>query len=442
MDLSTSCKTSRLLGCNLKSVTCKCVILVFLALFFRAVLLPSFPGYNGIDLKSLELIHTRFSSPLDSSFGIRSDKFLEVPQIVWGLNNQKIAFARACLTARVLNRTLLIPSLSASLFYKEVDRLQPFSFNKVFQFEKFNSLCNGFVQLGQYSELINRTEPYDLQKGSGRKWTVQRDFDQLKQSSEKPIDGYEVIRIVGKNPFLWHDHWSVKEYAKVFECLVLVDEYSKEADKVIARIREKGKEARMKANRIEIEKYSPYVAVHMRIELDWMIHCKKLEQRLNISQICSSKEEIMNRVGKIPDFQTPTVVYLAVADSLLQDSSILKGWKKGLIPFEKKKLGVNDIYEKYPYLIKSAIDYEVCLRADVFVGNSFSTFSSLIALERTQKIIRAGITESCGTSVRWPTYAYNILGESDGPQRWMTNMSDSSLQAISYGSNQVSCSSL
>ncbi|KAM7271772.1 hypothetical protein ACFE04_030986 [Oxalis oulophora] len=447
MDLSTTYKSSRSFGFNLNSTTCKCVILLVTALFFRALLLAAYPRYGLIEEMSLELIRTPSSLWLDSSFGIRKDRFLEVPQIIWGLNNQKIAFARACLTARTLNRTLLMPSLSASLFYKEVDRLQPISFDKVFQFEKFNSLCNGFVRLGRYSELTNQTEVYDLQKGSGRKWTVERDFDQLRQSGKNPIDDYEVIRIIGKNPFLWHDHWSVKEYAKVFECLVLVDEILKEADKVVAKIREKGREARTKANGAELENSStqpiPYVAVHMRIEIDWMIHCKKVEQRSSINQICSSKEEIMNRVGKIPGLGIPTVAYLAVADSLLNDSSILEGWNTNLLPFEKTKLGVDEIYEKHSYLIKSAIDYEVCLRADVFVGNSYSTFSSLIALDRTQKMIRMGISESCGTDdIRWPTYAYNILGESEGPQRWMTNMSDSSLGAISYGSNHISCSSV
>ncbi|KAL4614633.1 hypothetical protein ACB092_07G067500 [Castanea dentata] len=387
------------------------------------------------------------SSNLNSGLGIRKDKFLEVPQIVWGLNNQKIAFARACLTARTLNRTLLMPSLSASLFYKEVDLLKPISLDKVFQFDKFNSLCTGFVKLGRYSDLLNRTGVFELHKGSGRKWTIERDLDQLRQHTEDPIDGYEVIRIVGKNPFLWHDHWPVKDYAKVFECLVLVDEITKEADKVVTKIREKVMELRSNTEPVQDGANSegstlqlvPYVAVHMRIEIDWMIHCKKLEQRLNISQICSSKEEIIERVGNIVGLNTPTVVYLAVADSLLEDSSILNGWKEGLLPLEKKKLGVDGIYKKYPYLIQSAIDYEVCLRADVFVGNSFSTFSSLIALERTQKMIKMGVTSSCGMHVRWPSYAYNILGELKGPRRWMTNMSDSSLQAISYGSNDISC---
>ncbi|KAK8622054.1 hypothetical protein V6N13_097681 [Hibiscus sabdariffa] len=92
----------------------------------------------------------------------------------------------------------------------------------------------------------------------------------------------------------------------------------------------------------------------------------------------------MQRVGNIVSLESPTVVYLAAADSLLNNSSILEGWTKGLLPIE----GVNGIYKKHPYLIQSAIDYE---------------------------------------------------GESNGPQKWMTNMSDSSLKAISFGSNDISC---
>ncbi|EEF31149.1 O-fucosyltransferase 23 [Ricinus communis] len=446
MDLNSNYKHPRLFGRNLNSVTCKCLSLVVILLVLRVVLLSSFSDYGRINQKDIDLIPSR-SLSLDSDYGVRKDKFLEVPQIVWGLNNQKIAFARACLTARMLNRTLLMPKLSASLFYKEIDRLQPISFDKIFQFERFNSLCNGFVQLGQYSDVRNHSGVYELQKGSGRRWTVERDLDQLRQFIQDPYNGHEVIRIVGKNPFLWHDHWPVKDYARVFECLVLVEEIEKEAAKVISKIREVGREVRSNienpSNSSDSDGSSlqavPYVAVHMRIEIDWMIHCKKLERRSNISQICSSKEEIMERVGNIVGMKTPSVVYLAVADSLLEDPSILTGWKHGLLPFEKKKLGVDGIYKKYPYLIQSAIDYEVCLRADIFFGNSFSTFSSLIALERTQKMIRMGVTNTCGMDVRWPSYAYNILGESNGPQRWMTNMSDARLQAISYGTNTIYC---
>ncbi|MCD9646649.1 O-fucosyltransferase 23 [Datura stramonium] len=108
------------------------------------------------------------------------------------------------------------------------------------------------------------------------------------------------VRIVGKNPFLWHDHWPAEDYAKVFECLALVDEISMEADKVVSKIREIGMEVRSKNPMSSSSSQPvPFVGVHMRIEKDWMIHCKKLEQRLNINEICSSKEEIMARVGSI-----------------------------------------------------------------------------------------------------------------------------------------------
>ncbi|KAL8490816.1 hypothetical protein ACS0TY_022724 [Phlomoides rotata] len=386
------------------------VLLIIVALIIRSVLLSKFGGIQ-INNRSIS-----FQSKL---------LFLEVPQIIWGLNNQKIAFARACLTARMLNRTLLMPSLSASLFYKEVELLKPIPLDKVFQFEKFNALCEGFVQLGRRSHLLNATNVIELQKGSGRRWTIEKDLDQLDQYTK--YHEYETIRVVGKNPFLWHDHWPVKDYAKVFECLVLVEEISREADKVVSRIRDIG------------SKETPYIAVHMRIERDWTIHCKNLEQRLNIREICSSKEEIMQRVGNIMGSKTPIVVYLAVADDLLNDSSVLSGWKEGVLPFEKKKLGVLDIYKKHPYLIQSAIDYEVCLRSDVFVGNTFSTFSSLVVLDRTRKMIATGSTEWCGLDVRWPSYAYNLEGKSNGPRPWAANMSDVSLRAISYGSNRVSC---
>ncbi|RWW45920.1 hypothetical protein BHE74_00048199 [Ensete ventricosum] len=268
------------------------------------------------------------------------------------------------------------------------------AFDKIYQFDKFNCLCDGFVQLGRYSNLLNHSTPFEIQKGSGRKWTKERDLDQLKQCREESVDSSEVIRIGGKNPFLWHDHWPVKDYAKIFQCLVVVDEIENEVAKVILKIKEVGSKVRYKIDASQNEEsadrslgqHVPYVAVHMRIEKDWMIHCKKLEQKLRIKQICSSKEEIMERVSQITSIQQPVVVYLAVADTLLEDESILSGWNDGLLPLEKKRLGVWGIYKKYPYLIQSAIDYEVCSRADVFVGNSFSTFSSLVVLSRTQKL--------------------------------------------------------
>ncbi|XP_039115355.1 O-fucosyltransferase 23-like isoform X2 [Dioscorea cayenensis subsp. rotundata] len=428
----------------MNSVVWKLVLLALILFALKTVILHPFPGFWWIQQKGIHWTAASTTPAFQSS--VRKDKFLEVPQIAWGLNNQKIAFARACLTARLLNRTLLMPSLSASLFYKEVELLEAVAFDKIFQFERFNTMCNGFIRLGRYSDLLNQAKPFELQKGSGRKWTKEKDLHQLEQCKEDSVDKFELIQIVGKNPFLWHDHWPVTDYAKIFECMSFVEEIEEEAVKVISKIREVGAKARSESFAHDHTSGSliqsvPYIAVHMRVEKDWMIHCKKLEQRLNINQICSNKTEITERVAKISVLQKPIVVYLAVADSLLEDNSILSGWHQGLLPFEKKKLGVWDIYKKYPYLVQSAIDYEVCLRADVFIGNSYSTFSSLIVLERTLKLIKIGVARSCGRDARLPSYAYNIVGKDGGPQSWMTDFSASNLQSISYGTNNVSCES-
>ncbi|XP_020580357.1 uncharacterized protein LOC110024626 [Phalaenopsis equestris] len=426
---------SKLPRCHTNSIFWKIFILFSAIFLLRALFLSPVPFFHWLQQSG------SWTPDYSSSHqhAVRRDKFLEVPQIIWGLNNQKIAFARACLTAALLNRTLLMPNLSASLIYKEIDLLKPISLDKIFNFERFNSLCDGFVRLGRYSDLHNRTDPFVLRKGSGRKWSKERDLNQLYQCKEGSIDKFEVIKVDGKHPFLWHDHWPVMSYARIFECLTLVDEIEADVSAVMSRIKAKGSYF---GNNLSMSVSSqisfPCMAIHMRIEKDWMLHCKNLEERSNIHQICSSKKEIMDRVARIKGLNFPIVVYLAVADSLLEDNSILRGWREGLLPFEKKRLGVWNIYTKHPYLIQSAIDYEVCLRAQVFVGNSFSTFSSLVALHRTQILVKMGVRSICADSI-FASYAYNILGDFGAPKKWMTDMSAPSLHTLSYGTNNISC---
>lgn len=52
---------------------------------------------------------------------------------------------------------------------------------------------------------------------------TKRDMAQLEELRTPQIDRYMVIKLEVKHPFLWHDHWPVLDYARVFQCLVLVD---------------------------------------------------------------------------------------------------------------------------------------------------------------------------------------------------------------------------
>ncbi|KAH7299116.1 hypothetical protein KP509_25G073500 [Ceratopteris richardii] len=390
-------------------------------------------------------------------------RFLEVPQIAWGLNNQKIALARALLTARFLNRSLVLPLLSASLTYKDTAHIQPLPFDRLFSLSRFNELCQGFVSISKLpADILQRNTAFNVTKGSGRRWTIERDLDQLLQCRDPQIHRHALLKISGKNPFLWHDHWPVLDYARIFQCLVLEKGISNDVDRIVSKLRQvslnlsetQGKVVLLQNSSLQHHRgarsTSPgnihsdgYVAVHMRVEIDWMIHCKKTEERIKARQgkvvnICSSREEILKRVSHIQGLHRPATVYLAVADVLLEDKNLLEGWEDGLIPVEKKKLGLLKVYSKYPYLIQSALDYEICLQSDIFVGNSFSTFSSLIALERTLKMLALKPADPC-SGYAYPSYAYNLETLNWGPPLWITNLSDVSLQAISYGTYQISC---
>lgn len=66
----------------------------------------------------------------------------------------------------------------------------------------------------------------------------------------------------------------------------------------------------------------------------------------------------------------------------------------------------------------------------MFVGNSYSTFSSLLVLERSVKMVRMGGVRGCGMGVVWPSYAYNLKLNEEGedsprPWSWMSSLSDS-----------------
>ena len=77
-------------------------------------------------------------------------------------------------------------------------------------------------------------------------------------------------------PFFSNDHWPAKDYAKIFECLVVVDEIENEVAKVISKIREVGSKVSCKPDASpneedadsSLDQHVPYVAVRMGIEKD------------------------------------------------------------------------------------------------------------------------------------------------------------------------------
>ncbi|KAJ4916092.1 O-fucosyltransferase family protein [Raphanus sativus] len=79
MNSPLSYKNLRLVS---KSIAFKCLLLVGIALFYKALFLSSSP-------RIVLLTRARHTSHSYSTGGVGTDKFLEVPQIVWGLNNRR-----------------------------------------------------------------------------------------------------------------------------------------------------------------------------------------------------------------------------------------------------------------------------------------------------------------------------------------------------------------
>ena len=389
---------------------------------------------------------TPLGRQLDKMMESGEEKFLEVPHIVWGLNNQKIAIARAALTARYLNRTLIAPTLSSSVFVNSSDAMP---FTNLFSLTSFNCRCNGFAKIIHAPSVSARGSSLDVAMvnlGSGRKWTTERDKQHLIALTRDGYEGIAIIKMIGRNPFLWPDHWPVHDYATVLECLILTDSLQSQVDRVVTKLRRASSRIRSQLAQNgngtatkSVEDFKPrYVAVHMRVERDWRLHCRHLEDRaLRMTarqpHICASKEEIAKQVSLIPQLRKPAVIYLAMADALLEDPNLLQGWGEEMVLLEKKSLGVMKLYQKLPYIMQSAIDFEICKLADVFAGNSFSTFSSLVVMARTMEMKRRGELDACGTPM--PSFAYNVRG----PRPWVTNMSEPTLKSVSYGSEEVAC---
>ena len=88
-------------------------------------------------------------------------------------------------------------------------------------------------------KFLQETTVFNVSKGSGRRWTKERDLEQLFKLRNTDMDRHPVIKISGKNPFLWHDHWSVQDYARVFHCLVLVQNISAEVDRIVSNLKQR-----------------------------------------------------------------------------------------------------------------------------------------------------------------------------------------------------------
>jgi len=130
-----------------------------------------------------------------------------------------------------------------------------------------------------------------------------------------------------------------------------------------------------------------YVALHLRVEEDWVAHC-----RMWPGDNCMTHTDDLSEVLKAKGIPFGTSVYLATGlthKEMLKHVSVQRlaanykiFTKDTLLHFTSKELDFSKERE-----ILAAIDWIVCDESDTFVGNSVSTFSALRLLGLQHQIL-------------------------------------------------------
>ena len=128
-----------------------------------------------------------------------------------------------------------------------------------------------------------------------------------------------------------------------------------------------------------------YQALHLRYEEDWYRHCKEWTAihdgviRDNCGLLGASALVAKLRSFKI---QRDVPLYVAVQKKQLRDASVLDALREAFTVVTKEDVLPLEILEPLSREEAAMLDYYVCLRARTFVGNSVSSFSAMLILER------------------------------------------------------------
>lgn len=131
-----------------------------------------------------------------------------------------------------------------------------------------------------------------------------------------------------------------------------------------------------------------YTALHYRAEEDWFKHCKVWEGN-GYGHNCLANSDLLPNVFLLEGVPTSHPVYIAggYSNKFIEDHPVFQNISQKYRIISKddilsdldvqKNLGANRE-------LLAAIDYAVCSKAGLFIGNSVSTFSAMVELTRSQ----------------------------------------------------------
>jgi len=135
----------------------------------------------------------------------------------------------------------------------------------------------------------------------------------------------------------------------------------------------------------------PYGALHARVEND-------IKQMADMAAAAVSLEEIYRfmrsgGVSRPPTAWPPEVLFIAVSDDVNNVTKTLLD--EGVTPWPSTRMarfGVHSVPSHHAqYLVASIVSFEICRKAEWFVGTGFSTFSNLVTTDRVMHNRRANL---------------------------------------------------
>jgi hypothetical protein len=294
-------------------------------------------------------------------------------EVCEGLSNQRISIIQGVLIASILRRPLIIPELYSSFNVSQSERLD---FGDVYNVSHFKESLAGVVKFWDPEESIWTGKKKKMRVKN--KQLTRAEWNNLTNGPSGRSDtainlncAFNSIRI---DPSLIDVLW------KIDRALVLQDEIKSKVDL--------------------IKKGMPngFTALHYRVERDWVTHCQQWEGIADgvVRNNCLSNTAAIANVFAIEKVSQKRPIYLAGGLSpAFIGTSNLRFLQKHYKIFTKSSSlnmdgGSDDALHMGKKLVSNrelfaAIDYAVCSEADLFIGNSVSTFSAMIELRRMQE---------------------------------------------------------
>jgi len=123
-----------------------------------------------------------------------------------------------------------------------------------------------------------------------------------------------------------------------------------------------------------------YVAVHLRVERDFLAYCLKRE-RLTGQRHCFHASDVLPQVTRsLPD--TRRILVIGDIASMAEEERVtaLEGWPSGYRVVSTETLGC--LSSRFRYIHRAAMDFFLALDASAFVGLTSSTFSNAVMSTR------------------------------------------------------------